>query len=221
MLRSLDLFFFYYYSNWLSHGQQLSAISGECKYCICKCCYCNTDGCAASPLGPVAFIIFHLLHHLEDVSYSLIHYHVCRCKWMTDCMFMCFPSWLLCRPGSVHCSASWQSQTRSQWPLEQGSVLELRRLLASVRWTQGTDPQPCPLGDKSPSGSVCWTTQRSSLTSRWVVKSHFLMEILMSDWESSLLHNSQEAFPRFHDSSSSLVTGWHGNCMMLSCWMHG
>ena len=48
------------------------------------------------------------------------------------------------------------------------------------------------------------------------------MGILMSYWDSSLLHSGQEASPVFHhSSSSSLVTGWHGNCMMLNCWMHG
>lgn len=92
-------------------------------------------------------------------------------------------AWLfsLCRLDSEHYSASWQSQTQSQWPLEQRSVLEPRRLLVSVRWTPVTNPRPCPLDDTSPSGSACWTTQRSSLTSRWVVKAFSLRRI--SWWE--------------------------------------
>lgn len=43
--------------------------------------------------------------------------------------------------------------------------------------------------------------------------------ILMPECDCSLLHNSQGAFPRFRHSSSSLVTGWHGNCMVLNTWM--
>lgn len=144
-------------------------------------------------------------------------------EWLHVFVSLTFLSWLLCRLGSEHCSASWQSQTQSQWPLEQCSVLEPRRPLASVRWTPGTDPLPCPLDDMSPSGSVCWTTQRSSLTSRWVVKA-FLPRRDSWYWRQVGAHHycavAKKHF-RFHHSSSSLVTGWHGNWMILSCWMHG
>lgn len=55
---------FFFNNNWFSHRQQLSAISGDSKYCICKCSVRVTQkGLAACPLGPDAFIVFHLLHH--------------------------------------------------------------------------------------------------------------------------------------------------------------
>lgn len=48
----------------------------------------------------------------------------------------------------------------------------------------------------------------------------FLVGILMPECDSSLLHNSQEAFPNIRHSSSSLVAGWHGNCMVLNTWIN-
>ncbi len=198
-------------------------------------CESDTEGRAASPLGPDAFIVFHLLHpwcwcllfKYIFVTPRLLCYVFMQ---VIDCMCMClshwlFPSCLLCRLGSEHCSASWQSQTRSQYPPEQGSVLAPQRLLASARWTPGTDPRPCPLDDMSPLGSACWTTQRSSLTSRWVMPARqgaFLDGNTNVGYGLFIIAQEPRSISRFHHSSSSrLVTGWHGNCMMLSCWMHG
>lgn len=116
-----------------------------------------------------------------------LYSYVCRCKWKNICC-PCVP-WLfcflpVCRLGSEQCSAAWQSQNQSQWPLEQGCALEPRRLLASVRWTPGTDRRPCPPDAMSPLGSVCWMTQRSSLTSRWVANPFLHRHVSRWDFDS-------------------------------------
>ena len=53
---------FFPYSNWFSHRQQLPAISGECKYCICKYSMSVTQKVVQSVLWDlIGFIVFHLL----------------------------------------------------------------------------------------------------------------------------------------------------------------